>query len=452
MPQVTTYRAFDRGPDARCIRRASLDAARYTSRDFMDREWDGVWTRSWLLAGLECDVREAGEFFVFNIARESVLVTRTEEGDIAAHYNVCQHRGNRLVTLQRGWMRQVACPYHGWTYGMDGGLRTVPDEARFGPGVPCGDFSLKPVKVDTWAGLVWINMDPEARPLADFLGAIPAELAPYRLHDMLLATDQTVRLDANWKTCIDNFSEQYHVDFIHPQHASYVDCANGVNDLWPYGHRRVHVQGYVTNPRYGTPEEVPPVLAAAIRPLGLDPADFRGRVGDLREAVQQQKRKVGPELGMDYAQFSDGQVSDIVQYDLFPNVIMTVKPESLMVLRPRPHPTDPDKCFFDRWTLRIPTTPEAARALRLGGDPNAAPDAVVERPEREEFGHEEIIAGRRSLSLVVDQDIQHLPHMQAGLHSRGFSRAVLNEDECRVQHFHDWLDVWLEGSPLAGAR
>lgn len=447
MPQPYRYCDSGSGFAAHATETATLDANRYTGSDFMRKEWDGVWTRSWLLAGLECDLEEGGDYFVFDLGRESIVVTRNDEGDIHAFYNACQHRGNRIVTNERSSVRAISCPYHGWTYGLDGRLQHVPDAERFPVELPCDDYSLKPVQVATWAGLVWINMDPDAPPLEDFLGEIVEQLEPYRFQDMVLVADQTVTLDANWKTCIDNFNEQYHVDFIHPQHASFVDCCNAVNELMPLGHRRVLVEGYVTNPRYGVPDEVPPILAAAIQPLGLDPDEFKGRVPEIRRAVQQQKRLVGEELGFDYSRFTDEQVSDVWQYDLFPNVIMTIKPEELWVMRPRPHPTDPDRCFFDKWTLRINLPADSSRGLSLVGDPNAAVPAAMARPEHETFDQEDVVAGRNSMTITIDQDIHYLRDMQAGMHSRGFRRALLNEDEVRIQHFHDWLDVWLNGSP-----
>lgn len=445
MPQPFLYSDFANGLPARAPGQASLDAERYTASAFMEREWEGIWTRSWLLAGLLDDLEEPGDYFVFNLGRESIIVSRTESGEIAAVYNVCQHRGNRIMTNERGSVRAISCPYHGWTYDLDGRLQSVPDAERFVQGIPCEEYSLKPVQVDTWAGLVWINMDLQAPSLATFLGDVIPELAPYRFEDMVLVSDQTVTLDANWKTCIDNFNEQYHVDFIHPQHASFVDCCNATNELWPLGHRRVLVEGYVTNPRYGIPEQVPPILEAAIRPLGLDPEDFKGRVPEIRKAVQRQKRLVGEKLGFDYSGFTDEQVSDVLQYDLFPNVIMTIKPEELWVMRPRPHPSDPDKCFFDKWTLRVNLPADASRGLSLVGDPKVTAEALEDRPEREVFDQDDVVAGKHSMTITIDQDIHLLRDMQAGLHSRGFRRAVLNEDEIRVQHFHDWVDTWLEG-------
>lgn len=454
MPQTTTYSDFPSGPPARTGKKAVLDTDRYTAPAFMAREWQTVWTKTWLLAGIEQDVREPGDYFKFEIGREAIIVVRTEAGALAAFYDACQHRGNKLIVNERGSVPAFTCPYHGWTYDLDGTLKMVPDAERFSRGIHYDDLSLTTVKVDVWAGLVWINMDPQAPPLATFLGSVIDTLEPYHFENMVLASDQTVTLDANWKTAVDNFNEQYHVDFIHPQHASFVDCCDADNELWPYGHRRVLVEGYVTNPRYGEPEEVPPILAGAIAPLGLEAEDFKGRVPALREAVQQRKREVGEELGFSYNGFTDAQVSDVWQYDLFPNVIMTIKPEELWIMRPRPHPTDPNKCFFDKITLQIPTAAgaDAAKGLSLVGDPNAALSADGERPERDVFDQEDVIAGTHSMTITIDQDIYYLRDMQAGMHSAGFKRAWLNDDESRVQHFHDWLDCWMDGNPLAALK
>ena len=289
-------------------------------------------------------------------------------------------------------------------------------------------------------------MDSEAQPLAAFLGPIMDNLAPFRFQDMLLAQHQTVELNANWKTARDNFLEQYHVDFIHPQHAGFVDCCNSKNTLWPHGHSATQVEGFVTNSRYPIPEEVPESLFPLVQGLGLDPEQFRGRVSQIREFVQEHKRALGAELGFDYSGFSDEQVTDVWQYDIFPNTFMTVQAEELWIYGPRPHPTDPDRCYFDKWTLQIPSELASDKERGLTLSPSLMISREDERPEHESFSAEDVIAGRHSLTITIDQDIYYLAGMQAGMHSRGFGSAVLNDDEVRVQHFHDWVNVYLDNT------
>jgi hypothetical protein len=203
------------------------------------------------------------------------------------------------------------------------------------------------------------------------------------------------------------------------------------------------VEGFLTNSRYPVPKKTPAHLAPLLQGLGLNPDDFDGRVDAIREAVQRQKRKVGAELGFDYSRFSDEQVSDIWQYDIFPNTFLTLQAEEVWIYGSRPHPVDPDKCFFDKWTLQIPIEVgcDAERGLTL--NPSLTVSSEADRPEHALFSAEDVIAGEHSLTITLDQDIYYLADMQAGMHSRGFDYAVLNEDEVRVQHFHDWIKWFL---------
>ena len=103
-----------------------IGVTRYIEGDTLDIEWEHIWRTQWLLAGLVSDVREPGEFFVFEIGPEQILVTRTAKGDLKAFYNVCQHRGNRLVNERSGRVEDFRCLYHAWTYDLDGELKGVP--------------------------------------------------------------------------------------------------------------------------------------------------------------------------------------------------------------------------------------------------------------------------------------------------------------------------------------
>jgi nitrite reductase/ring-hydroxylating ferredoxin subunit len=447
VPQVTAEEDYPGGLKARTDARAELLASRYTDAAQLPLEWQSIWARCWLFAGLVSDIPDPGDYFVYEVGRESVVVMRGEDGDIGAFYNVCQHRGNRIFSGGQGSVGQIVCPYHGWRYGLDGELAQVPDADRFCPPVSIAERSLKPVRLETWAGLVWINLDPQACTLRDYLGPVLDCLEPFHFENMVLAKHQTVALDANWKTARDNFLEQYHVDFIHPQHAGFVDCCNSRNTLWPHGHSATQVEGFVTNSRYPVPEEVPASLEPLVKSLGLEVSEFSGRISEIRAAVQVQKRKLGVELGFDYSGFSDEQVSDVWQYDIFPNTFMTVQAEEVWIYGPRPHPRDPDKCLFDKFTLQIPLEVSVDPANGLALSPSLCVSRDDERPDHEVFTAQDVIDGRHSLTITLDQDIYYLADMQAGMHSGGFDKAVLNEDEIRVQHFHDWVEYYLSQKP-----
>ena len=185
--------------------RTPITAERYISREYMAREWERIWSKMWLVAGVEQDVAEPGDYFVFNLEPESIIVSRTSEGELAAFYNVCQHRGAKVVLSDLGALDQYTCPYHGWTYRNDGTLIHVPDEDRFSQGVPKAELSLKPLRVEAWAGVIWVCMDPDAPTLDEFLGPIKAMVEPFRTQEMRLIEDQSVRLECNWKAVFDNF-------------------------------------------------------------------------------------------------------------------------------------------------------------------------------------------------------------------------------------------------------
>ena len=427
-----------------------ITAERYISPAYLARERQQLWPQVWLVAGVAQDVAEPGDFFVFDLEPESIIVSRTENGKLAAFYNVCQHRGARILMADRGSMQEYTCPYHGWRYENDGTLAHIPDEDRFSRGTPRDQLSLKKIRVEAWAGVIWVCMDPGAPSLDEFLGPIKAMIDPFRPEDMRLYADQTVRLDCNWKAVFDNFGELYHVEHIHPQHETIFDCPASTSELFNNGHTRVLIDGFTVNTRLPIPEEVPPSQWSQMKALGMDKDDYKGRVLDVRRDIQLKKRELGPSLGYNYDLLSDEQLSDIVQYNIFPNAILVLQPEEFWILRSRPHATDPNKCYWDKLSLHMYPDPGVQQTANLtfnlqkGKDGESVLPPVVDRPEHDTFTQEDIIAGRKTMTITLDQDIHFIRDVQRGMHSRGFSEAWLNDDESRVQHYHTWLDRYME--------
>ena len=414
----------------------TIDVSRYIGADAIAREWHSVWRTQWLLAGLVSDVPTAGDFFVFEIATEQILVTRSPQGDIRAFYNVCQHRGNRLVNESRGHAQDFRCLYHAWTYDLDGALKGVPGLANF-PSDPRQSRFLKPVALDVWNGLIFVHLGDDPKSLSDFLGPLAAHLSGYRFDRMTLVEDQTVDIACNWKTVVDNFSELYHVDFLHPQHQRMVDCQNDLVRLFAGGHTGVEVPGATVNPKFPIPSEPTDIQSMQLKQVGLNPDDFVGRVMDIRVAIQSRKRDAGQSLGFDYSGLEDHQLSDVWQYNLFPNAILSFTPEHLWILRPRPHPTDPNRCWFDKISLLM--FPEAgADVQHIGGMTRHAAVPLPEtRPNHDVFDASAVKSGKKSMTDTIDQDISLLEEVQAGMNSEGFEEMVLGHDEMRMQHFHN---------------
>src|SRR3954467_12207651 len=205
------------GGDPRNVRGDRITAERYFSRDYMRREWDQLWTKVWHVAGRTSQLTETGDYVVHNFMHESVMIVKQADGSLKGFYNVCRHRGQRLV-WQDGSQDAFTCPYHGWKWGLDGGLQSVTDPDDFPQGNPCGKLTLRPVRVDTWAGIVWYTMDDAAPPLLDFLAPLPELYRNFPLESLIRT--RWVRVDnlpSNWKMYSDNFNEAYHTQTAHPQ-------------------------------------------------------------------------------------------------------------------------------------------------------------------------------------------------------------------------------------------
>ena len=128
---------------------------RYTSKKFMELEWDKLWTKVWQVAGLEQQLEKPGDFFTFDFGRESILCAKGEDSEIRCFYNVCQHRGNQLVQIEEGNLESFDCAYHAWKFGLDGELKWVPDEEDFLQGSPCGKRNLLQIKAEVWKGFIF---------------------------------------------------------------------------------------------------------------------------------------------------------------------------------------------------------------------------------------------------------------------------------------------------------
>src|SRR5688572_21250481 len=195
---------------------------RYTSREFVDLEMERLWPRVWQVACREEELPSVGDYVEYVIGDQSILVVRSAPDSITASYNACLHRGTRLAS-GRGHLadERIRCRFHAWEYALDGRLTHVVDRDEFGP-MPEG-LRLPEVKVGRWGGFVFVNLDPDAEPLLDFLDPLPQLLAPYRMEDMRLRSYLTTFLPANWKVVVDAFNEAYHVQGTHTQILPWTD-------------------------------------------------------------------------------------------------------------------------------------------------------------------------------------------------------------------------------------
>ncbi|SFS10431.1 aromatic ring-hydroxylating oxygenase subunit alpha [Sphingomonas jatrophae] len=410
---------------------------RYWDRDFWKREWETVWTRTWQVAAMVNQFTKPGDFVTLEFGSEVILAVMGEDREIRCFYNVCQHRGMMLVTQEVGNSRRLTCPYHAWSYNLAGEIKTIPDEPDFPASANCRSKNLVPIKTGIWGGFVWFNMDDDAEPLRDFLAPVADHLDAYPMDQMVRTHWVTIEGDFNWKLVQDNFNESYHVFHAHPQlkYVAEFSYLHSQFDLYPSGHARMLMAGGAPSRtlRGGEPEIIRQ-MGEHIRFWGLDPEDFRGRMHDLREALQQQKRKLGAEKGYDFSSYDDTMLTDNWHYTLFPNLSFSMKPDGNIWLRARPHPTDPEKCFFDMWYLNL--FPEGQTSYY---SPTMRDWVSMETPAPHQSGK----AGDYTMGPTIDQDVALWSAQQKALHSRGYKREVLAGQESRVRYFHDNLERWM---------
>jgi Rieske 2Fe-2S family protein len=198
----------------------TLPAAAYTAPDILAIEQAGLFGRTWLCAGREADVPAAGDFLVHDLAGDSVIVIRGTDGEVRAFFNVCRHRGSRLLDQAAGrGLTRILCPYHAWSYGLDGGLAQLP---RAADGADRSALGLVPVNISLHDGFIFLNLDSKAAPLATQLVDLP-DLARFRLPELRCGWRQVYDVQANWKLICENYSECYHCPGAHPQLARISD-------------------------------------------------------------------------------------------------------------------------------------------------------------------------------------------------------------------------------------
>ena len=395
---------------------------RYTSPEFMKLEWERIWSKVWLLGGVMSDLREPGDYVCTEIGRESVLIVRQQDGRVRAFYNVCLHRGNRLRPAGTGSADTFKCQYHHWEYGLDGAFVRIPDLDTFPQGAPpCR--GLRELPCASWGGFVWFSLNPDVGPLADYLDPIPRHLDPYNFHKMALTRDITVEWNCNWKASVDAFNESYHVQGIHPQLMWYLHDLDIQIDCYER-HNRYLIPFAMWSPRVRKPPAIPDPIKVIMKGAGMDPADYDEPLENIRRDVQQWKRRHGPAQGKDYSRLNDDQLTDDYHYLIFPNVTLNTHADDLMLFRQRPHPTDPDRMYYDIWTFE------------LVPDGQPWPD----RPRHQHFRH-----GDKSIGLVLDQDAANLPGVQAGMHSAAFEGLWIGAQELRIRHFHKVIDDYVYG-------
>jgi choline monooxygenase len=192
---------------------SGLPPACYHDPAFFRREMETIFARGWVMVGRTDRVPEPGDWFTVDFGTSRLIVSRDEGGTLHAFANTCRHRGAPLLEGS-GNCRTIACPYHAWTYGLDGTLLGAPGMKET-QDFRTEDWPLHAVRLDTWAGFVFICLSPLTVPLAEWLGDLPDRLAMYGFESMRSARRVEYDVACNWKVWVENFMEGYHIPTVH---------------------------------------------------------------------------------------------------------------------------------------------------------------------------------------------------------------------------------------------
>ena len=197
------------------------------SPEHYELERRAIFAKTWLNVGRVEQIPKKGSYFTKEIdaARTSIIVVRAGDDQVRAFYNICRHRGNKLVWQDypdeevNGTCRQFQCKYHGWRYSLEGDLTFVQQEAEFFD-LDKADYGLAPVRVETWEGFIFVNLDAtDTTPLRDYLGELGKGLEGYPFGEMTQVYKYRAEVGANWKLFIDAFAEFYHAPILHAKQA-----------------------------------------------------------------------------------------------------------------------------------------------------------------------------------------------------------------------------------------
>jgi phenylpropionate dioxygenase-like ring-hydroxylating dioxygenase large terminal subunit len=403
----------------------------YYSREAWEREWEQLWSKVWLHVGHLSDIPRANCFMKVDRGPESVLIVRGEGDEVKGMYNVCQHRGARLVVQDFGSTQKFVCPFHRWEFAVSGELLKIQDRESFREDSLCYNLDLPPVRTAVWRGWIFMTLDDNAPSLETFLGdELIARTSAYDFENVLRIRDVQQEWPANWKTAHEAFVEGYHVQATHPQLYPAVNAYHAQTDLFDNGHALSIYQFMSPSPQYVSrlTSELAEEHKIFLREAGIQEADFPKHWSEVPEAIIKAK-KARKDYVIDYDKFSEGQLIDDWGLGLFPTTEMFLHPEGFFVQQWLPHPTDPEKCIYHVQVYAVPGIGELPSFMAVE---NADMSGKKVLPRTYADPDDIDVSGP-----VVKQDRVLVPRVQSGLHSKGYKGGVYSDQEIRIRHFFE---------------
>ena len=412
-----------------------IAADRYTSADFFAAEKEKMWLKVWQMAARDEELPDPGDLIVYENVGRSYLLIRQDDGSVRAFHNVCLHRGRKLRT-DSGNANELECPFHGFTWKLDGELKRVPCSWDFAH-LADRNMSLPELRVGHFSGYIFVTENAEAPPLEEYLAPLPDIFARWRQEECYTGVWVGKVIKANWKVCAEAFMEAWHSVTTHPQILPFTGDANTRYSLWgdhanlaltPFGVLSPHLEGK------GLSEEA--ILVA----MGIETGRSSGSAGIMlaegetaRHALAAKNRALYlDDMGYDSSDITDSELLDAYTYNIFPNLSPWGGFTPNISYRWRPWPDQNATLMEVRLLMRPPKgqpKPRAVEMLFLGED--------------EPWSS---FTGWGGLGAVFDQDMANLPYVQDGLHASPNNRVELaNYQESRIRQFQQTLDKYLEG-------
>jgi phenylpropionate dioxygenase-like ring-hydroxylating dioxygenase large terminal subunit len=404
---------------------------RYLSAEFAHLEFEKVFQKVWQVVCREEEIAKTGDTWVHDLAGRSVLVVRSSASVVKAYPNACLHRGTQLRSVA-GNVNELRCPFHGFTWRLDGSFVGMPCEWDF-PGVNTEEFRLPELKTAIWGGFVFITFDPDPPSLADYLEILPDHFANWPLEDRYTAAHVVRNLRCNWKVALEAFIESYHTVAVHPQLLKTSGDVQTEYDVYPgvaHVNRMITPVGVASLHRDGVTEQQ---IVDAMFMTRDDPEATVPDGGTARELLAERKRReLEDRTGRDFSSLTDCEALDAIEYFVFPNFVPWAGYTTPLAYGFRPSGDDPGSSLMDVWLLEpLPgeqPRPPAATLRVLGPDDDWA--GVTE------LGY---------LGPILDQDTATLERVQRGLASSTKPGVTLARyQESRIRHFHATLGRYLD--------
>jgi phenylpropionate dioxygenase-like ring-hydroxylating dioxygenase large terminal subunit len=431
----------------------------YVSEDYARVEGDKLWPKVWQHAGRLEELPNVGDYFTHDIGPDSILIVRSAPNTIRAYHNVCSHRARRLVDVPpgahstRGRKHMLVCGFHGWRYALDGQCTFKLDESDWKGALTDACTRLTEVMVDTWGGWIFINMDPNAGALREYLEPAASILDPFEFAKMRYKWRQWLVFDCNWKTAIEAFMEPYHTAGTHPQLLAFGEyyaysAAYGLHGVSGFDVRDPNLRmkegstitraGKGKDPRISTYELQNEIYATVNNASTTETLVNAAKrlVQELPEGTPADAvikhwlaaaRADDAARGVTWPTITPEQMSKAgLAWSIFPNMSILQGITFALCYRARPYGDSPHRCIFESYALE--RYPE-------GGEPQT--EWINAEPTAEKWG------------LVLSQDFSNMAAVQKGMRSRGFRGTLPNpHQEQKVTNFHRNLAKYMgTGAP-----